>query len=198
MPMARASSAARRMELGTRAYIGDFGDSKTVTNEPIEIIKLPSAQPSIKYSGQCSRNASLNDTKISATAQENKNCFIWYIGSKPFRSLQGTGQSISAPSVEVSQDVDALQCQQVNDSAGCSCPVSCMLSSETSPCFGHGPDLVRSANAGADARAPTWSVARSAAAVDVVDLAGHVVGVFEIVDCPHDILDLAVAVERRE
>ena len=41
-------------------------------------------------------------------------------------------------------------------------------------------------------------MASGAAAVDIVDFAGHVVRVFEIVDCTHDILNLAVAVQRRE
>src|SRR5271165_5436795 len=41
-------------------------------------------------------------------------------------------------------------------------------------------------------------MACSPTSIDVVDLTGHVVCILEIVDGPYDILDLAVAVERRE
>ena len=73
MLMVTASSAERNTEFGMKVYTGDFGDSKTVTNEPTEIIRLPSAQPSIKYSGQCSHNARLNDTRVSCIAVQRRN-----------------------------------------------------------------------------------------------------------------------------
>ena len=41
-------------------------------------------------------------------------------------------------------------------------------------------------------------MARGSAAIDVVDFSSHVGGVLKIVDCPHDIIDLAITIERRE
>ena len=41
-------------------------------------------------------------------------------------------------------------------------------------------------------------MARSPTAIEVMDLAGNVVGILEIIDGLHDVLDPAVAVEQRE
>ena len=64
--MAMPKSATRRSASGTTARTNDLGDSKIVTNKPTEIMKEPSAQPSIRYSGQCSRKADPIDVVVSS------------------------------------------------------------------------------------------------------------------------------------
>src|SRR5579859_5662240 len=60
-PMDAARTAVRRASVGTSAWKNDSGDSRSVANEPTEIMRHARPQPSIKYSGQCSPNASIAD-----------------------------------------------------------------------------------------------------------------------------------------
>src|SRR6266478_1415958 len=57
-PIAIPASTRRTSGSGRAACTGDPGYSSSVATRPAQIMNVPSAQPSIRYSGQCRRNAS--------------------------------------------------------------------------------------------------------------------------------------------
>src|SRR5882672_2452156 len=71
-PIARPMSARRSVGSASACRTGEFGYSTSAVNTPAEIMNIPSAQPSIRYSGQWLRSATrapTSTTRLEARVQ---------------------------------------------------------------------------------------------------------------------------------